>query len=303
MASCLPDAAVVAAFSRGDLLSPSIHYQLGDALSARVASAEVGSHSTVTRIFFKDATTAVSTVHGPATFMAQASAGGIPTAVAPSKPAPQAPSAVAAAQGASPSERAPAGAQLAQVPGANLNGTVNPHGTQTPAPASSARTRGRVLHASNGNAPGRKARSPSYYRGQQARRERWLAAQEGTAAGHCEGEHAAEHMSSSISLLLRQPLTAMPALSQHMRRPPWRRLSRLMPYQSSSGRVAPWQQRHCTTALAHTPAGRHHRPSSRALQERCRTLVPRSPSAAVSLRTPMPTGNRPTSRTSTLLAA
>ena len=68
MASCLPDAAVVAAFSRGSLLSPSIHYQLGDALSARVASAEVGSHGTVTRIFFKDATTAVSTVHGPTTF-------------------------------------------------------------------------------------------------------------------------------------------------------------------------------------------------------------------------------------------
>ena len=45
------------------------------------------------------------------------------------------------------------------------------------------------------------------------------------------------------------------------------------------------------------------RPSSRALQERSRTLVPRSPSAAVSLRAPMPTRNRPTSRTSPFLAA
>ena len=53
-------------------------------------------------------------------------------------------------------------------------------------------------------------------------------------------------------------------------------------------------RRHCTTALSHTPAGRHHQPSPRAL-ERCRTLVPRSPSAAVSLSAPMPTGNRPTS--------
>ena len=53
--------------------------------------------------------------------------------------------------------------------------------------------------------------------------------------------------------------------------------------------------------LAH--ASRHHRPSPRALQERCRTVHPRSPSAAVSLRTLMPTGNRPTSRTSPLAAA
>ena len=44
-------------------------------------------------------------------------------------------------------------------------------------------------------------------------------------------------------------------------------------------------------------------PTSRALQERCRTLTPRSPSAAVSLRAPMPTGDRPTSRTSAVLAA
>ena len=48
------------------------------------------------------------------------------------------------------------------------------------------------------------------------------------------------------------------------------------PYQCICGRVAPWHQRHCTTALSHTPAGGHHRPSSRALQERSRTLVPRS---------------------------
>ena len=57
------------------------------------------------------------------------------------------------------------------------------------------------------------------------------------------------------------------------------------------------------TALSHTPAGSHRRPSSRALQERSRALVVRSASAAVSLRAPMPTGNRLTSRTSPVPAA
>ena len=52
-----------------------------------------------------------------------------------------------------------------------------------------------------------------------------------------------------------------------------------------------------------TAACSYHRPSSTALQERSRTLVPRSPSAAVSLRARTPTGTRPTSRISPLLAA
>ena len=44
-------------------------------------------------------------------------------------------------------------------------------------------------------------------------------------------------------------------------------------YQSSFGRVAPWHQRRCTTALSHMPAGRH---TINPRHERCKNAAGRS---------------------------
>ena len=58
-------------------------------------------------------------------------------------------------------------------------------------------------------------------------------------------------------------------------------------------RMAPWQERHCTPRLLHMLTFTNHRPWSVALHKRSKTLVPRSAGGAVSLRTPGPSGNRP----------